>query len=197
MFMTDYQEKVEIFNDYFIRQCTPINTGSLIPQDNDAITSLISDFIIFGDKILSTIRSLTSRKAHGWDEISVSMIKLSNTALIIILKIIFKNCLRRGVFPKIWKYANVVPIHKKNEKNLKENYRPISLLPIFEKILEKLVYGSLYSHRTSSRVIDQNQSGFRKGNLTVNQLLSITHIIFEAFDCNPPLDVCSAYLDIS
>ena len=72
----------------------------------------------------------------------MKMIKLSNTALIIPLKIIFENCLRRGLFPETKKYANVVPVHKKNEKNLKKNYRPISLLPIFWKVLEKLMYDS-------------------------------------------------------
>ena len=90
-----------------------------------------------------------------------------------------------------------MPVHKKNEKNLKGNYRPISLLPIFGKILEKLIYDSLYSHLVSSELLNPNQSGFRPGDSTVNQLISITHTIFKAFDCNPPLDVRSVYLDIS
>ena len=76
-------------------------------------------------------------------------------------------------------------------------YRPISLLPIFGKLLEKLIYDSLYSHLVSSELLNPNQSGFRPGDSTVNQLISITHTIFEAFDCNPPLDVRSVYLDIS
>ena len=149
------------------------------------------------EKILNILRSLSPNKAHGWDEISVRMIKLSDDALVLPLKIIFTNCLRRGLFPEVWKHANVVPVHKKNEKNLKGNYRPISLLPIFGKILEKLVYDSLYSHLVSCEVLDPNQSGFRPGDSTVNQLLSITHTIFQAFDCNPLLDVRSVYLDIS
>ena len=91
----------------------------------------------------------------------------------------------------------VVPVHKKNEKNLKGNYRPISLLPIFGKIFEKLIYDSLYSHLVSHELLNPNQSGFRPGDSTVNQLLSITHTIFKAFDCNPPLDVRTVYLDIS
>ena len=88
------------------------------------------------------------------------MIKLSDTALITPLKIIFTNCLRRGLFPEIWKYANVVPIHKKNEKNLKGNYRPIYLPPIFGKRLEKLMLDSLYSHLVSHELLNPNQSGF-------------------------------------
>ena len=90
-----------------------------------------------------------------------------------------------------------MPVHKKNEKNLKRNYRPISLLPIFGKILEKLVYDSLYTHLVSCELLNPNQSGFRPGDSTINQLISITHTIFKAFDCNPPLDVRSVYLDLS
>ena len=55
------------------------------------------------------------------------------------------NFLRHGIFPEIWKRANAAPVHKKFEKDLKEHYRLISLLPIFGKILEKLIYDSLFS----------------------------------------------------
>ena len=197
LFISDFAEKAQLFNDYFILQCTTIDTGSEIPLETQGNPILINDFVISDEKILKIIRSLNPNKAHGWDEISIRMIKLSDVALVSPLKIIFTNCLRRGVFPEIWKCANVVPVHKKNEKNIKSNYRPISLLPIFGKVLEKLIYDSLYSHLVSCDLLNPNQSGFRPGDSTVNQLISITHTIFKAFDCNPPLDVRSVYLDIS
>ena len=125
------------------------------------------------------------------------MIKSADASLVTPLMIIFTNCLRQGVFPGIWKCANIVPVHKKNEKNRKSNYRPISLLPIFGKILEKLMYDPLYSHLVSCELLNPNQSDFRPGDSTINQLICITHTIFKAFDCNPPLDVRSVYLDIS
>ena len=197
LFISDFAEKAQLFNDYFILQCTTIDTGSEIPLETERNPILINDLVISDEKILKIIRSLNPNKAHGWDEISIRMIKLSDVALVTPLKIIFTNCLRRGVFPEIWKCANVVPVHKKNEKNIKSNYRPISLLPIFGKVLEKLIYDSLYSHLVSCDLLNPNQSGFRPGDSTVNQLISITHTIFKAFDCNPPLDVRSVYLDIS
>ena len=55
------------------------------------------------------------------------------------LKLIFESCMKQAVFPEIWKQADLVPSHKKNSKHLKQNYRPISLLSIFGKILEKLM----------------------------------------------------------
>ena len=118
LFVTDFTEKAQIFNDYFILQCTTIDTGSEIPHDTQGSSTLISDFVISEVKILNIIRSLNPNKAHGWDEISIRMIKLSDSSLVTPLKIIFTNCLRHGVFPEIWKRANVVPVHKKNEKFL-------------------------------------------------------------------------------
>ena len=197
LFITDFTEKAQLFNDYFIIQCTTIDTGSDLPRNIPIPTSLISDLNISEEKILNIIRSLNPNKAHGWDEISIRMIKISDASLLTPLRIIFTNCLRQGVFPEIWKCANVVPVHKKNEKNVKSNYRPISLLPIFGKMFEKPVYDSLYSHLVSCNLLNPNQSGFRPGDSTVNQLISITHTIFKAFDCNPSLDVRSVYLDIS
>ena len=93
-----------------------VGSGSEIPQETPVTTTMITDFVIPEEKILNIIRSLNPNKAHGWDEISVRMIKLSDDALVLPLKTIFINCLRRGLFPEIWKHANVVPVHKKNEK---------------------------------------------------------------------------------
>ena len=176
----------------FKKRCFHKHSKDVYCDLSIAFPTVISD-----EKILKIIRSLNSNKAHGCDEISVRMIKLSDAALVVPLKIKFTNCSRCGLFPQIWKCANVVPVHKKNETNLKENYRPFSLLPIFGKILEKLIYDSLYSHLVSCELLNSNQSGFRPGDSTINQLISITHTIFKAFDCNPPLDVRSVYLDIS
>ena len=64
-------------------------------------------------------------------------------------------------------------------------------------MLEKLAYGYLYSHLVSCDLLNPNHSGLRPGDSTVNQLISITHQIIEAFDCNLALDVRSVYLYIS
>ena len=88
-------------------------------------------------------------------------------------------------------------VSQKSETNLKGKHRPISLLPIFGKMLEKLYHDSLYSHLVSHELLNPNLSEFRPGYSTVNLLISLTHTKFEAFDCNPPLDVRSVYLDIS
>ncbi len=143
------------------------------------------------------MENLKTDKAHGWDGISIRMIQMCGDSIIAPLSIIFKNCISKGVFPFVWKKANVIPIHKKDKKNVHTNYRPISLLPIFGKVFERLIFTSLYLYLTSNKFITDKQSGFIKGDSTTNQLLSITHMIHSAFDCDIPKVVRSVYLDIS
>ena len=89
---------------------------------------------------------MSSKKAGGYDGISVTMLQLCATEVAKPLKIIFEKCLNTGMFPDSWKYANVQSIHKNGNPQIKSNYRPISLLPICGKILEKIVFGQLYSY---------------------------------------------------
>ena len=89
--------------------------------------------------------------------------------------------------------GNIVPINKKSSKQLLENYRPVSLLPVFGKIFEKVIYSSIYEFLDKNSLLSPKQSGFRPGDSTINQLIAITHEIFSAFNCNPPLDVRSVY----
>ena len=88
-------------------------------------------------------------------------------------------------------------LYIKNDKPLVNNYRPISLLPIFGKIFEKIIFNKIYNFLLEEKLLNPNQSGFRPSNSCINQLLVITHEIFEAFDCNPSLEVRSVFLDIS
>ena len=84
-------------------------------------------------KILKIIRVPNINKTHCHDGISIIMIKICDESLLKLLLILFKNSLKLSYYPDIWKKSNIIPAHKKNDKQLL-NYRPISLLPIFGKI---------------------------------------------------------------
>ena len=98
------------------------------------------------------------------------------------LEIILKSCLESGIFPLEWEKANIVPIHKENDKQSLANYRPISLLPIFGKIFERLLYNEMFNFFITNHVLPTNQSGFKPGDSCINQLLSIIHGIYASFD---------------
>ena len=123
------------------------------------------------------------------------MIKICDTSICRPLKLIFQSCLDSGKFPIKWKKASVVPVHKKGDKQILRNYRPISLLPIAGKIFERLLYDRIFEFLLENNLISKNQSGFRPSDSFINQLLSITHEIYQSFDNS--LEVRAVFLDIS
>ena len=82
------------------------------------------------------IKLLNVKKAHGHDGTSIRMLKMCITSISKPLTLIYKSCLSQETFPEVWKKANIIPIHKKSDKSIISNYRPISLLPICGKIPE-------------------------------------------------------------
>ena len=139
--------------------------------------------------VLNLIRSLDINKSHGFDQISIRMLKICDSSIVKPLSIIFKTSLKSGVFPFLWKKANIIPIHKKGDKMDIKNYRPISLLPICGKLFEKDIYNAIYNYYESNNILNVNQSGFRSGDSCINQLIDITHNVFQSFDSNPSLEV--------
>ena len=196
-FVTDMKTKADIFNKFFAEQCTPLKNDSKIPINQIFLTqSRLSSLDFNEDEILKILRALNIHKAHGHDDISIRMIKICDKSLLKPLTILFQNSTKSSCYPVIWKRSNIIPAHKKNDKQLVENYPPISLLPTFGKIFEKIILDRLYNFLLQKELLNPNQSGFRPSDSCVNQLIAITHEIFKAFDCNPSLEVRSVFLDI-
>ena len=102
-----------------------------------------------------------------------------------------------SIYPDIWKLANVTPILKKGDKQLIKNYRPISLLPIGGKMFEKIISNKLYVYLNANNLIIKNQSGFRPGDSTTNQLLYLVNEIHQVFESSKSLEVRVVFLHIS
>ena len=123
------------------------------------------------------------------------MLKICGVSICKPLEIIFGSCLNHGKFPEEWKKANVVPVFKKGDKQCVKNYCPVSLLPICSKIFERIIYNNTYNYLIDNNLISQNQSGFKRGDSCINQLISITHDILNSLD--EGLEVRGVFLDIS
>ena len=123
------------------------------------------------------------------------MLKICGSATYKPLAIIFKQCVDTGIFPSEWKKGNIVPIHKKGDKQTLKNYRPVSLLPICRKILERSMFNEMFNFFIENELISSNRSGFKLGDSCVNQLVSITHEIYKSFDESH--EVRGVFLDIS
>ena len=145
-----------MFNNFFADQCSIMRHKSellatLSKKTSESLTSI--DFS--NNDILKIIRNLDPNKAHGHDVISIRMAKIYDNSICKTLKLIFQSCLESGKFPSELKKANVVPIHKKGDKQILKNYRSISLLPITGKILERLLYDRMFE------VFTKNNLNFR------------------------------------
>ena len=193
--ISNVADKANLFNDFFASQCTPLENSSTLPPFSVKTDKRLNTINFNGDDIISKIKSLDSKKAPAADNISIRMIKLSGDSIILPLTLIFEDCIDKGIFPDQWKLANVIPAYKKESNNIVNNYRPISLLPIFAKVFERLLFNSLFFHFYENKLFIECQSGFLPGDSCVSQLLSIVHEIQSSFDST--LEVRAVFLDIS
>ena len=150
------------------------NLVKSLPHCNNKFTDYLRPPIsksIFVDhiniyEVLSLIESLDGNKSFGYDNISPMLVKDNKFSLCEPLTYIFNLSLSNGIIPNELKIAKIIPIHKKGQENEISNYRPISLLSVFNKILEKLVYKRLYSFFIKHKIFYKHQFGFRKNHST-------------------------------
>ena len=197
MFILSCKEKATLFNNFFAMQCRPIQNGSCLPTFHYLTRNRLDDVLFNSDEILSLIRNIDPNKSNGPDLITGHMLKICDKSIVLPLKLIFVNILRTGTYPSLWKLANVTPVHKKNDKQLTKNYRPISLLPLCGKIFEKIIFNALYQHLSRNNLLTRNQSGFVPLDCTTNQLLYLISDIHECFEDPTSLEVRAVFLDIS
>ncbi len=90
--------------------------------------------------------------------------------------------LTTGVFPQVWKHALVIPLFKKGDQESVNNYRPISLLPVLSKIVEKIVSNQLSDFLLNHNLLSDSQHGFRPNLSTETALQKISDTIYNNMD---------------
>ena len=146
-------------------------------------------------EIEKIVSKLKGKKSCGHDQISSSFIKHVIHNISIPLASIINKSLESGKVPHTFKLAKVIPIYKKKEHNLFSNHRPISLLPSFSKILEKVVHYRVYKFLDKHNIFCPSQYGFRQNHSTVD---AVTELIFNITKSMDNKEVaCSVFLDLS
>ena len=105
------------------------------------------------DELNEAIKTLKSKKSSGYDEISSDVIKHISPLIFDPLKYIFNLSLEKGIFPDQLKIAKVTPLFKKGDNASMDNYRPISVLPCFSKILERIIFNRFYTFFTENDIL--------------------------------------------
>ena len=127
------------------------------------------------EEVAEIIAGLENGKAS---DIPIQLLKIHCLVLLDHLYRFFDYFLTHGIFPNILKKGLISPAHKKGDSRYLDNYRPVSILPLFGKILEKLIYSRLYSFFSSSGTIYESQFGFRKHHSTSHAVnFSVNHIL--------------------
>ena len=193
--VTDDKDKAEAFNSHFIQYSNIDDMNTPKPDDTVQSDTILETLAIPEKDVLDLLNAMNQKKASGPDLISQEMLKLAGDAIAPSLTMLFNHCLNKSYFPKIWKRANVIPLHKKDEKDIINNYRPISLLSCVGKLFERAVFKYVYNFLRDTGAISLKQSGFKPGDSTVYQLAHLYHIFTEALDKQK--DIRVVFCDIS
>ena len=125
------------------------------------------------EEVLKVVRSLKNSKSTGTDFIDTYVIKLVGDDIVAPLTHIVNLSMASSTFPSLWKHAKVVPLLKNGDPLIPKNYRPVALLPIFSKILERLVFNQLVTYLDSNNLIHPNHHGSRAGHSTSTALIQM------------------------
>lgn len=153
-----------------------VRRGLLLPYDNDAA---VYPFTI--EEVCGVLRSFAPNKAPGPDGIPPRVLWVLAPKIAPTVCKIYNQCLLKGHFPRKWKVADVVIIKKGADRDpmLPKSYRPICLLDVLGKSLEKLLCSRLASHRVLCGM-NNWQFGFRKGRSTQDAVNAVKHLVDSA-----------------
>ena len=132
--------------------------------------------------VKKVIINLDLSKASGSDCIPVVVLKNCEPELSYILAELFNKCLKESCFPDCWKVSSVVPVFKNvGERSTAKNYRPVSLLSVVSKVLEKLVNNRIVDHLEKCGLFSDSQYGFRSSESNADLLTVVFNRIARAF----------------
>jgi len=136
------------------------------------------------ETVILTIKHLRETKSVGVDGIALRFLRDSLPAVAYYLTVIINTSLVTGEFPSLWKHGIITPVFKSGDKDEVNNYRPITILPILSKVLEKIVADQLTTFLETHDLLSITQHGFRSKLSTETALLQITNNIYENIDNN-------------
>ena len=191
--------KATMLNEYF-STCFNASVPPLSQLDEEGQTHVefgstcSEDLLCTTEEVLPYIQTLDATKASGPDGISIRMLKHTATSIAPTLAKLSNISIKLGHFPTCWKTSSVVPVPKPSKHNEVANYRPISLLPVVSKLLERHIHQAITTHLNEIRPLSNKQWGFQPGKSTVTALLAVTYDWLKALESRH--NVCSIFLDL-
>ena len=132
-------------------------------------------------QVIKMVRSIKTN-ACGIDDISAYFLKLGIESSVYAFTNIINTSIIYKKFPTRWKYALVTPLPKNNNPSCVSDYRPISLLPTFSKVVEKLIAKQMIEYLKDTNYFDNLQSAYKHSHSTITALLNVTDDIYECLE---------------
>ena len=186
--------KAALLNEHFVSCFSPPSPLPAPPVKGSHPTCL-DDLAVTGSDVSILIGRMRTKVASGPDAISSRMLKGCAQSISGPLSVLFNTSLSTGRVPTAWKSSVIVPIHKDGDPSLVSNYRPISLLSLSSKLLERLVHEALLVHVLEHGYLSPNQFGFRPGSSTTEAILAATRDWHESLESSA--SVACVFLDLS
>ena len=194
-YISDSSDKAKLLNDFFVSQTSLDDSTATLPNTDLPANNTLHNIIITEEEVRSVLQTLKLGKSSGPDNINNRILKEIAYPISKPLCDLFNYSLSHGIFPDVWKQANVSPLYKKDDPPLVCNYRPISLLSSIGKVMEKIIHKHMFNYFNDHSIITCLQSGFVPGDSTVNQLVDIYNTFCKALDNG--LEVRAVFCDIS
>ena len=200
--VTDQQQIADEFNLYFLNIASKM-TESLGPADSSFKSYLNKHHKshkfkfrhVNEDEVSKCIDSLKNKRTLDCYGLSTEIVKLCKSELVPVLALLINQCIDRGIFPEQLKQARVTAIHKKGDKNVFENYRPISILPALSKIFERILHSQLSKYFTDNNLFYSSQYSFRQHHSTEFAALEFIDTVVNHLETRKPF--ISLYMDLS
>ena len=180
--INDTKMKAQLLNSSFLNYSRIDTSNAGLPELKYNTDARLSHVRISVEEVSSILKSLNVSKASGPDGISPRMLRNTVDTISVSLTQLYNISLNLNTVPIIWKKANVTPIMKKGDPHSCDNYRPVSLLSVVNKILEKCICKYIYNHLRDNNLLSKFQSGFQPGDSTTRQLIHIYHLLCKALD---------------
>ena len=190
-YISDKKKISDEFNNYFTNIGPNLASQIQLPNDSsfkDYLQSPCSSSFNFerveSNTICKIIDNLKPKSSCGIDHISNKLLKLIKNSISIPLAVIINQSIENGIFPERLKVAKIIPLFKKDEDYLLENYRPISVLPSISKVFERVIHNQLSNYFCENNLFYDNQYGFRKSHSTELATLELIDRVINSMDNN-------------
>jgi len=182
-------EKAEVLSDFFSSVFTLEPPGEPSPAPPRDIKQPMIDIDFSQQLVEARLANLNTSKSVGPDNVHPRVLKELKGVISLPLSIIFRTSYATGAIPEDWKLANVTAVHKKSDKTIADNYRPISLTSIICKIMEGIISNALVNHMKTNKLFTNKQFGFLKGRSATLQLLNVIDEWTKLLDDGVSVDV--------